>query len=110
MSVPQIVVVVTLSRASRGPISGIGFSSSTMRPGSTKIAAFILGMSDLLRERRPVDEMLAEDMVGNFHQVLHERADGAGRGRCAQCLADRVQRAPRRDQHELIEPAELCRI
>jgi hypothetical protein len=42
------VVVVTRTRASSGPTSGIGFSSSTMRPGSTKTAAFILaGMGDL---------------------------------------------------------------
>jgi hypothetical protein len=44
-SVPQIVVVVTRSSASSGPGAGIGFSSRTMRPGSTKIAAFIFGMS-----------------------------------------------------------------
>ena len=31
MSVPQIVVVVTRSSASRGPTLGIGFSSRTMR-------------------------------------------------------------------------------
>jgi hypothetical protein len=47
-SVPQIVVVVTRTRASSGPTSGIGLSSSTMRPGSTKTAAFIwAGMGDL---------------------------------------------------------------
>ena len=44
-SVPQIVVVVTRISASSGPTSGIGFSSSTMRPGSTNTAAFILGMT-----------------------------------------------------------------
>src|SRR5690606_21322804 len=41
-SVPQMVVVVTLISASKGPTSGTGLSSSTMRPGSTKIAAFII--------------------------------------------------------------------
>ncbi|WP_246690402.1 hypothetical protein [Methylorubrum populi] len=41
MSVPQIVVVVMRMRASSGPISGTGFSSKTMRPGWTKIAAFM---------------------------------------------------------------------
>ena len=47
-SVPQIVVVVTRRSASSGPTSGIGFSSSTIRPGSTKTAAFILvAMPDL---------------------------------------------------------------
>ena len=40
-SVPQMVVVVMRSNASSGPTCGIGFSSSTMRPASTKIAAFI---------------------------------------------------------------------
>jgi hypothetical protein len=44
MSVAQIVVVI-LIRASNAPTSGIGFSSSTMRPGPTKIAAFIFGMA-----------------------------------------------------------------
>ena len=39
-SVPQIVVVVMRISASSGPTSGIGFSSSTMRPGSTKIGGF----------------------------------------------------------------------
>ena len=43
-SVPQIVVVVMRMSASSGPTSGIGFSSRTMRPGSTKMAAFILGI------------------------------------------------------------------
>jgi hypothetical protein len=36
--VPQIVVVVTRISASSGPISETGLSSSTMRPGSTKMA------------------------------------------------------------------------
>src|SRR5271163_3403339 len=44
MSVPQIVVVVILNRASSGPTSGMGFSSRTMRPGSTNIAALIFGI------------------------------------------------------------------
>ena len=35
--------------ASRGPTSGIGFSASSMRPGSTKIAAFILGVWTRMR-------------------------------------------------------------
>ena len=43
MSVPQIVVVVMRMSASSGPTSGIGFSSRTMRPGSTKIGDFHLG-------------------------------------------------------------------
>lgn len=42
MSVPQMVVVVTRMSASSGPTSGIGLSSSTMRPGSTKSAAVII--------------------------------------------------------------------
>jgi hypothetical protein len=41
MSVPQIVVVVMRTSASSGPTSGIGFSSSTIRPGSANIAAFM---------------------------------------------------------------------
>ena len=41
-SVPQMVVVVMRIRASSGPTSGIGLSSSTIRFGSTKIAAFII--------------------------------------------------------------------
>lgn len=41
-SVPQMVVVVMRISASSGPTSGTGFSSSTMRFFSTKIAAFIL--------------------------------------------------------------------
>jgi hypothetical protein len=45
MSVPQIVVVVIFSTTSSGPAAGMGFSSSTMRPGSTKIAALIFGMT-----------------------------------------------------------------
>ena len=49
MSVPQIVVVVMRMRASSGPISGTGFSSSTMRPGSTKIAAFMRAARARLR-------------------------------------------------------------
>ena len=47
-SLPQIVVVVMRTSASSGPISGTGFSSSTIRPGSTKMAAFILAMARLL--------------------------------------------------------------
>ena len=43
-SVPHIVVVVTRIRASSGPGCGIGLSSRTMRPGSTKSAAFIFGV------------------------------------------------------------------
>jgi hypothetical protein len=42
--VPQTVVVVIRSNASPGPISGIGFSSSTIRPRSMNTAAFMLGM------------------------------------------------------------------
>ena len=41
-SVPQIVVVVIRTRASSGPTSGVGFSSRTIRAGSTNTAAFIL--------------------------------------------------------------------
>jgi hypothetical protein len=47
-SVPQMVVVVMRSSASLRPISGTGLSSSTMRPGSTNTAAFILAMGGLL--------------------------------------------------------------
>src|SRR3546814_5757148 len=49
-SVPQIVVVVMRSRASLGPISGMGLSCSSMRPGSTNTAAFIMTMVRLLFE------------------------------------------------------------
>ena len=42
-SVPQIVVVVTRSRASVGPISGIGRSCNSILPGATNTAAFIVG-------------------------------------------------------------------
>jgi hypothetical protein len=52
MSVPHIVVVVTRTSASSGPISGIGFSSSTIRPGLTKTAAFIFGILAFLILRR----------------------------------------------------------
>ncbi|MCY1432318.1 hypothetical protein D9M71_483110 [compost metagenome] len=45
MSVPQIVVVVSRTNASAGPMSGIGFSSSTIRFFSTKIAAFMVAMA-----------------------------------------------------------------
>src|SRR3954454_17506059 len=41
-SVPQIVVVVTRRSASSGPTSGTGFPSSSMRPGPTNTAAFII--------------------------------------------------------------------
>ena len=55
-SVPQIVVVVIRTSASSGPTSGTGFSSSTMRPGSTKIAAFIMaGMAFSWRVRMARD-------------------------------------------------------
>src|SRR5688572_7123749 len=46
-SVPQIVVVVMRMSASSGPISGIGRSSRAMRPGSTKMAAFMVRMGRL---------------------------------------------------------------
>jgi hypothetical protein len=45
MSVPQIVAVVIFSTASSGPGAGMDFSSSTMRPASTKIAALIFGIT-----------------------------------------------------------------
>ena len=48
MSVPQMVVVVTRISALSGPTSGTLFSSSTMRPGSTKIAAFIISAITVL--------------------------------------------------------------
>ena len=51
-SVPQIVVVVTRTSASSGPTSGIGFSSSAIRPGSTKIAAAIALAIAILLVRR----------------------------------------------------------
>src|SRR5512144_1216704 len=41
-SVPQIVVVVMRTRASVGPTAGIGFSTSSRRPGATKTVAFIV--------------------------------------------------------------------
>src|SRR6185295_7304249 len=41
-SVPQIVVVVMRRRASVGPTEGVAFSCKTMRPGSTKTAAFMV--------------------------------------------------------------------
>src|SRR3954451_20733244 len=41
-SVAQIVVVVTRRSASSGPTSGTGFPSSSMRPGPTNTAAFII--------------------------------------------------------------------
>ncbi|MDT4880811.1 hypothetical protein FQZ97_1165970 [compost metagenome] len=43
-SVPQMVVVVIRSKASFGPISGMGLSCSSMRPGSINTAAFIMAM------------------------------------------------------------------
>src|SRR5574337_434134 len=47
-SVPQIVVVVIRRSASKGPGEGTAFSSITIRPGSTNMAAFIiLGMTDI---------------------------------------------------------------
>jgi hypothetical protein len=45
MSVLQMVVVVMRIRASPGPTSGTGFSSSTIRPGSTNTAAFMVRMA-----------------------------------------------------------------
>src|SRR6266436_7824498 len=42
MSLPHIVVVVTRTKASSGPISGIGFSRSSIRPRSTNTAAFMV--------------------------------------------------------------------
>ena len=63
-SVPQMVVVVTRSSASSGPTSGIGFSSSTIRPGSTKTAArIILAIVPILSCRPatpPADAALVE--------------------------------------------------
>ena len=47
---PQIVVVVTRISASSGPMSGIGFSCSTIRPRSTNTAAFIFDITWLLDE------------------------------------------------------------
>ena len=47
-SVPQIVVVVMRMSASSGPTSGIGFSSSAIRPGSTKMVTFIFWVIDSL--------------------------------------------------------------
>src|SRR5262245_2936808 len=41
-SVPQIVVVVTRSTASCGPGTGIGRSSSRIRPGPANTAAFMV--------------------------------------------------------------------
>jgi len=43
-SVPQIVVVLILTSASRGPTSGTGRDSRTIRPGSANTAAIIFGM------------------------------------------------------------------
>ena len=64
-SVPQIVVVVTRIRASNGPTSGTVLSSSTMRPGSTKMAAFIMGMGApidrLAGKSQPVGELSLRD-------------------------------------------------
>ena len=54
-SVPQIVVVVTLTSASSGPTSRMRLSSSTMRPGSTNTAAFIIvrvGLLGVMDQRR----------------------------------------------------------
>src|ERR1700730_1766 len=42
MSLPHIVGVVTRTQASAGPISGIGFSRSSIRSRSTNTAAFIV--------------------------------------------------------------------
>src|SRR5688572_28906671 len=50
-SVPQIVVVVMRIRASPGPTSGTRLSSRTMRPGATKVAAFIVRITLLRRHR-----------------------------------------------------------
>src|SRR5690625_5836791 len=47
-SVPQIVVVVILTKASSGPTSGMGFSTISMRFFSIKAAAWIMVMVTLL--------------------------------------------------------------
>ena len=63
---PQIVVVVTRIRASSGPTSGIGFSSSTMRPGSTKIGRFHLRHDNLLHETS-IFAPMARKVAGQSH-------------------------------------------
>src|SRR5471030_3039782 len=51
-SVPQMVVVVMRNNASLGPTSGIGFSTTSIRPGSTNTAAFIMeGMAFSIYKR-----------------------------------------------------------
>ncbi|MNZ97408.1 hypothetical protein D3C78_1166440 [compost metagenome] len=47
-SVPQMVVVVMRTSASFGPTGGIGLSTSSMRPGATNTAAFIIVIGTLL--------------------------------------------------------------
>src|SRR5690606_26691030 len=67
-SVPQMVVVVMRSSASLGPISGMGLSCSSILPGSTNTAAFIMAMGMFLVCRnihsRPVGK--AGDDAGQF--------------------------------------------
>src|SRR5579872_310786 len=114
-SVPQIVVVVIRMRASSGPTSGIGFSPSTMRPGSAKIAAFIVAISvasllrlstrgrapalELAQPRRllvlvvvhPLEQRL--QLVDRFQQigslVQHHTLGAGGHGRVGHLAARR---------------------
>jgi hypothetical protein len=80
-SVPQIVVVVTRTSASSGATSRIGFPSSTIRPGSTKRAAFILvAIPHLLRyilgahSPAPLAVRLADVLAGRI--ATHETGGG----------------------------------
>ena len=90
MSVPQIVVVVMRTSASSGPTSGTGLSSSTMRPGSTKMAAFILCISR-------VSLIGPHDNDGGYLQLKDERLallPLGERPRSAACRVARRARSP----------------
>jgi len=77
MSVPQIVVVVTRTKASSGPTSGTGFSSRTMRPGSTKTAAFIFifGISSAFDCQMTSEDHRRRGRINGPAPILGWRAD-----------------------------------
>src|ERR1700739_72147 len=88
MSVPQIVVVVMRTSASSGPTSGMGLPSRTMRPGSTKTAAFICGIkisipcNKAVNDSEPGGTRVVADQVLQFEGTPpHEFLTDGLRGR-----------------------------